>query len=68
MWKACNRLGQTTQRAWERSQNNIRKPQVRDREGSSDQVRCLRGIANPISSVTHLRRMTRREDGKVHTH
>ena len=31
MWKACHRLGQTTQRAWERSQNNIRKPQVRDR-------------------------------------
>jgi hypothetical protein len=30
MWKACNRLGQTIQRAWERSQNNIRKPQVRD--------------------------------------
>jgi hypothetical protein len=39
MWKACNRLGQTTQRAWERSQNNIRKHQVRDRQRRQDSMR-----------------------------
>jgi hypothetical protein len=40
IWRADDRLSQTTQTAWERSRNNIRSQQVHDRKWEIPEILC----------------------------